>query len=79
MQGRAAMPSTHQQTCQPETTAVLIGGPAAGRHAVPIIAGHWPRYLGVGGANYLRDHSADGVRPVYRCWPAGADRPARRS
>jgi hypothetical protein len=57
-------------------TAQLRGGPAAGRRVeVPRVAGSYPMFLGVDGANYVRDKGAGDV-PVYNWWPAGASGPA---
>lgn len=56
--------------------ALLRGGPAAGRKVeVPRIAGTYPMFIGVDGANYVRDKGA-AETPVYNWWPAGASAPA---
>jgi len=55
--------------------AVIIGGPAAGsEREVPIIAGTWPRFLGLDGGNYIRD-GTETEQAVYRWWPIGATEP----
>jgi len=58
--------------------AFAVGGPAAGRRfPVDLIAGKWPMFLGIGGANYVRD-GCDVEQPVYLWWPPGAPGPVRR-
>lgn len=57
-------------------TAVLRGGPAAGKQvAVPRIADTFPLFIGVDGGNYVRDKGTND-HPVYNWWPAGAIAPA---
>ncbi|HET9655544.1 MAG TPA: hypothetical protein VFP72_09335 [Kineosporiaceae bacterium] len=61
---------------QVRVTAMLRGGPAAGRQVqVPRIADSFPMFIGVAGANYVRDKGA-GETAVYNWWPAGASSPA---
>lgn len=56
--------------------ARLRGGPAADQEiVVSEVAGRLPRFIGVNGANYVRDVGAHG-QPVYNWWPVGASTPA---
>jgi hypothetical protein len=76
--GTTAEPATEsvaEQMTETMVSAVLRGGPAAGKPVlVPRIADSFPMFIGVDGGNYVRDRGA-GDTAVYNWWPAGASGP----
>jgi hypothetical protein len=75
-QGLSVTPDDGGQRTREFVTAVLRGGPAAGKQVeVPRIAGTFPLFIGVDGGNYVRDKGTSD-HPVYNWWPAGASAPA---
>lgn len=71
-----ASPGQPDAGLETTVTALLRGGPAAGKQIrVPRVAGTFPLFIGVDGGNYVRDKGTHD-HAVYNWWPKDASHPA---